>query len=384
MCRCLCFWRLRQSSPSVTDGRDVRRGLPTTLGGLPATRKSPVINWPVPSTILLNRGLQQVFASDRLENDRRTVWRTRVGHGLPAGRQLRRCVGLLPGDVPGSRQDIAQGAGARLVGAVAASGDGPGAWICCEFAAGSAAAPRRWPIRMPWSAAKPTPGRRPKPRELAERLRAALAKLPPDQAAVFCLSCLDKLSYREIGERLGVTTNAVGVLLHRARGDCGSCWLRSTPGRPARIEDQTRGRSARRTYRRFARPRHGGVAPSADAPRAAAGSGCPRVASCPGSGRRSARHAIERIRKMKRIAKNRRGRKRIRGHRHSRLVDHDRGRLDQHRLRGGGQSAGQPPKRDLRYDLGIEGRERPAGRDCAPEKDSSLHRRISDGDFGQT
>ena len=33
----------------------------------------------------------------------------------------------------------------------------------------------------------------------------------------FCLSCLDKLSYREIGERLRLTTNAVGVLLHRAR-----------------------------------------------------------------------------------------------------------------------------------------------------------------------
>ena len=53
--------------------------------------------------------------------------------------------------------------------------------------------------------------------ELAERLRVALAELPADQAAVFCLSCLDKLSYREIGERLRLTTNAVGVLLHRAR-----------------------------------------------------------------------------------------------------------------------------------------------------------------------
>jgi RNA polymerase sigma-70 factor (ECF subfamily) len=53
--------------------------------------------------------------------------------------------------------------------------------------------------------------------ELAERLRAALVELPGDQAAVFCLSCLDKLSYREIGERLRLTTNAVGVLLHRAR-----------------------------------------------------------------------------------------------------------------------------------------------------------------------
>jgi RNA polymerase sigma-70 factor, ECF subfamily len=62
------------------------------------------------------------------------------------------------------------------------------------------------------------PGQEAEASELANRLRAALAKLPPDQAAVFCLSCLDELSYREIGERLGMTTNAVGVLLHRARG----------------------------------------------------------------------------------------------------------------------------------------------------------------------
>jgi RNA polymerase sigma-70 factor (ECF subfamily) len=53
--------------------------------------------------------------------------------------------------------------------------------------------------------------------ELAERLRTALAELPSDQAAVFCLTCVDKLSYREIAERLELTTNAVGVLLHRAR-----------------------------------------------------------------------------------------------------------------------------------------------------------------------
>ena len=53
--------------------------------------------------------------------------------------------------------------------------------------------------------------------ELAERLRAVLAQLPPDQAEVFCLGCLDKLSYREIAERLKLTTDAVGVLLHRAR-----------------------------------------------------------------------------------------------------------------------------------------------------------------------
>jgi RNA polymerase sigma-70 factor (ECF subfamily) len=53
--------------------------------------------------------------------------------------------------------------------------------------------------------------------ELAERLRTALPHLSQDQAAVFCLSCLENLSYHEIGERLGMTANAVGVLLHRAR-----------------------------------------------------------------------------------------------------------------------------------------------------------------------
>ena len=64
---------------------------------------------------------------------------------------------------------------------------------------------------------EPDPGQEAEAAELAERLRAVLGQLPPDQAAVFCLSCLDKLSYREVGERLGITTNAVGVLLHRAR-----------------------------------------------------------------------------------------------------------------------------------------------------------------------
>lgn len=53
--------------------------------------------------------------------------------------------------------------------------------------------------------------------ELAERLRVALAELPRQQVEVFCLSCLEKLTYVEIGERLDLTTNAVGVLLYRAR-----------------------------------------------------------------------------------------------------------------------------------------------------------------------
>jgi RNA polymerase sigma-70 factor, ECF subfamily len=54
--------------------------------------------------------------------------------------------------------------------------------------------------------------------ELAEHLRVALTQLPKQQAEVFCLCCVDQLSYREIGERMKMTTTAVGVLLHRARG----------------------------------------------------------------------------------------------------------------------------------------------------------------------
>lgn len=53
--------------------------------------------------------------------------------------------------------------------------------------------------------------------ELAEHLRKALSTLDPRQAQVFCLACLEELSYREIAEQLDVTVNHVGVLLSRAR-----------------------------------------------------------------------------------------------------------------------------------------------------------------------
>jgi RNA polymerase sigma-70 factor (ECF subfamily) len=54
-------------------------------------------------------------------------------------------------------------------------------------------------------------------RELADKLRHALALLPPRQAEVFCLRFVDGLSYEELGELLGLSANAVGVLLHKAR-----------------------------------------------------------------------------------------------------------------------------------------------------------------------
>jgi RNA polymerase sigma-70 factor (ECF subfamily) len=52
---------------------------------------------------------------------------------------------------------------------------------------------------------------------LAERIRAALARLPKQQAEVVCLRWLDELTYQEIGDQLGLAPGAVGVLLHRAR-----------------------------------------------------------------------------------------------------------------------------------------------------------------------
>jgi RNA polymerase sigma-70 factor (ECF subfamily) len=53
--------------------------------------------------------------------------------------------------------------------------------------------------------------------ELSERLRAALACLPPKQPEVFCLHHLDDWSYQEIACHLEISIDSVGVLLHRAR-----------------------------------------------------------------------------------------------------------------------------------------------------------------------
>jgi RNA polymerase sigma-70 factor (ECF subfamily) len=54
-------------------------------------------------------------------------------------------------------------------------------------------------------------------RELSDQLREALALLDARQAQVFCLICLDGLSYAETADQLGLTVNHVGVLLNRAR-----------------------------------------------------------------------------------------------------------------------------------------------------------------------
>lgn len=54
-------------------------------------------------------------------------------------------------------------------------------------------------------------------RELANRLRCAVAKLPRREAGVFCLACFDGLSHAQIAESLEISSGAVAVALHKAR-----------------------------------------------------------------------------------------------------------------------------------------------------------------------
>jgi RNA polymerase sigma-70 factor (ECF subfamily) len=53
--------------------------------------------------------------------------------------------------------------------------------------------------------------------ELADRLRAAIGRLPPQEASVFCLRYLNDMSYGQIARELKVGINVVGVALYRAK-----------------------------------------------------------------------------------------------------------------------------------------------------------------------
>lgn len=64
---------------------------------------------------------------------------------------------------------------------------------------------------------EPTPGCHVEAAELADRLRAAVARLPRRQAQVFCLACFEQISSEEIAERLRVSPAAARMLLLRAR-----------------------------------------------------------------------------------------------------------------------------------------------------------------------
>jgi RNA polymerase sigma-70 factor (ECF subfamily) len=53
--------------------------------------------------------------------------------------------------------------------------------------------------------------------ELAERLRAALTRLPAQAAEIFVLRHVEGYSNREIGRLLGISWGSVAVAVHRAR-----------------------------------------------------------------------------------------------------------------------------------------------------------------------
>ena len=65
--------------------------------------------------------------------------------------------------------------------------------------------------------ANPGPSQQVMAAELNERLRTALIQLTPQQAEAFCLRHLEHMSSRQIASRLGLSSNAVRALLHRAR-----------------------------------------------------------------------------------------------------------------------------------------------------------------------
>lgn len=54
-------------------------------------------------------------------------------------------------------------------------------------------------------------------RELANKLRNSLGRLPAKEAEVFCLRYLNNMSHRQIAKAIGVKTNTICVLLHRAK-----------------------------------------------------------------------------------------------------------------------------------------------------------------------
>lgn len=67
-------------------------------------------------------------------------------------------------------------------------------------------------------------------KELAERLRQALAQLPPREASVFCMRYFEDLSYQQIAEALRIRVGAVAVALHKARARLEQYLLEAVPG----------------------------------------------------------------------------------------------------------------------------------------------------------
>jgi RNA polymerase sigma-70 factor (ECF subfamily) len=58
--------------------------------------------------------------------------------------------------------------------------------------------------------------------ELMGRIQHWMTELPDKQAEVFWLSCVEGLAHPQIALQMNITTNEVGVLLHRARSRLGA------------------------------------------------------------------------------------------------------------------------------------------------------------------
>jgi RNA polymerase sigma-70 factor (ECF subfamily) len=65
-------------------------------------------------------------------------------------------------------------------------------------------------------------------RELAVRLRQAIARLPRREATVFCLRYFDDLPYEQIADTLQISVGAVATALHKARTRLESLLLEAT------------------------------------------------------------------------------------------------------------------------------------------------------------
>ena len=69
--------------------------------------------------------------------------------------------------------------------------------------------------------------------EQATQLRAAIAELPAQQAAVFCLRYFDGLTNAEIAESLGIGSGAVATSLHKAKQKLSSVFSGTREGADA-------------------------------------------------------------------------------------------------------------------------------------------------------
>jgi RNA polymerase sigma-70 factor (ECF subfamily) len=83
---------------------------------------------------------------------------------------------------------------------------------------------------LPLPASGPAPDEALLEKELAERLRDAVALLPQREGAVFCMRYFEDLSYQQIAEALRTTVGAVAVALHKARAKLEALLLQPVGG----------------------------------------------------------------------------------------------------------------------------------------------------------